>query len=58
MVREPFRFAAANDGGQVPRSPRRCRGTALPGSHLLVRSMQQGMSVKSGSPLFPRRTSS
>lgn len=54
LVRESLRFAAADDGSQVSRGPRRCHWTALLGSRLLACSMQQGMSVKAGPLLFPK----
>ena len=57
MVGEPFRAAAADHGGQVPRGPRRCHGIALPGSRLLVRSVQQGTSVKPGPLSAPQSLS-
>lgn len=58
MVWEPLRPAAADDGRQVPRGPRCGRGTALPGSHLLVCSVQQGMSVRPGPLSSPGSMSS
>lgn len=58
MVWEPFRPAAADDGSQVPCGPCCCCGTALPGSHLLVCSMQQGMSMKPGPLSSPKSMSS
>lgn len=44
LVREPVRSTAADDGGEVSGGPCGGRRIALPGSHLLVCSLQQGMS--------------
>lgn len=58
LVREPVRSTAANDGSEVSGGPRGGCRIALPGSHLLVCSVQQGTSVKPARAPSPRRLSS